>query len=166
MVEELPYFNSTVWQAVDINDAKHTTDYKLIRTRWVVCNKGDLDHPDVRARLVACEVGDGKNDAFFSATQPLEAKKMLFSMSSSKRWTSTGKPLELSFVDIKKAYFNAVPARNLHVQIPKELDVSKDKLAFLKRCVYGTRDAGLLWEDTYATCLESLGFIRGVPNPC
>ena len=42
----------------------------------------------------------------------------------------------------------------------------KGNIARLKRCVYGTRDAGLLWEDTYAACLQSMGFIRGVANPC
>ena len=33
------------------------------------------------------------------------------------------------------------------------------------RCVYGTRDAGKLWEDTYTVCLENMGFKTGVANP-
>ena len=32
--------------------------------------------------------------------------------------------------------------------------------------MYGTRDAGLLWEDCYSTCLVNMGFERGVANPC
>ena len=70
-----------------------------------MCNKGDLQNPDVRARLVACEVNDHKSDAFFAGTPPLEAKKLLFSEYASRRYASDGKPLEISFVDIKKAYF-------------------------------------------------------------
>ena len=69
-------------------------------------------------------------------------------------------------MDIKKAYFNARLVRNLHVQFPRELGAPKGKIGHLLRCVYGTRDAGLLWEDTYSSCLEALGFSRGMANPC
>ena len=74
MADELSYFNTTVWESVEHVKAKHTPDFKLIRTRWVVCNKGDLVEPGVRARLVACEINDHKSDAFFARTPPLEAK--------------------------------------------------------------------------------------------
>ena len=32
--------------------------------------------------------------------------------------------------------------------------------------MYGTRDAGSIWEDTYAAQLETMGFIRGRASPC
>ena len=66
----------------------------------------------------------------------------------------------------EKTYFNAVPVRNMHLQFPKELGAPKGKVAHLLRCVYGTRDAGLLWEEAYARCLLQLGFTRGSTNPC
>ena len=116
--------------------------------------------------LVACEVNNSKSSDFFASTPPLEAKKLLFSDYASRRFAPNGDPLQLSFVDVKKAYFNAVPVRNIHLQFPRELGAPKGKIARLKRCVYGTRDAGLLWEDTYASCLEAMGFIRGTANPC
>ena len=166
MAEEMTYFNRVVWQATDHSTAKHTADFKLVRTRWVITNKGDAEAPDVRARLVACEINDGKTDAYFASTPPLEAKRILFSEYASRRWSKQGDPLMLSFVDIKKAYFNATPKRNVHLQFPKELGAPQGKIAHLLRCCYGTRDAGLLWEDTYAACLESMGFKRGVANPC
>ena len=34
------------------------------------------------------------------------------------------------------------------------------------RCVYGTRDAGALWEDTYRAALEGMEFKSGVASPC
>ena len=34
------------------------------------------------------------------------------------------------------------------------------------RCVYGTRDAGAIWEDCYRDCLEDMGFSNGVSSPC
>ena len=39
-------------------------------------------------------------------------------------------------------------------------------VAHLKRCVYGTRDAGMIWEETYATVLVNMGFKRGIASPC
>ena len=33
-------------------------------------------------------------------------------------------------------------------------------------CVYGTRDASKLWEDTYTQALEHSGFTTGMANPC
>ena len=32
----------------------------FVRIRWVLCNKGDEAEPDVRVRLVACEVAHDK----------------------------------------------------------------------------------------------------------
>ena len=58
--EELAYFNDKVWQVTDLKTAEGYEDAKIVRCRWVLCNKGDAHSPDVRARLVACEVNDGR----------------------------------------------------------------------------------------------------------
>ena len=34
------------------------------------------------------------------------------------------------------------------------------------RCVYGTRDAGAMWEDTYSGALEDMGSTAGAASPC
>ena len=34
------------------------------------------------------------------------------------------------------------------------------------RCVYGTRDAGIFWKETYRIALENCGFVAGAANPC
>ena len=109
--DELNYFNSKVWHITTMEDMQKLDDYVLTRSRWVLCNKGDAVSPDVRARLVACELNNGeRNDMFAASTPPLEAKRMLFSRYVSEK-TRKGKPLRLSFVDIRKAYFNALPTR-------------------------------------------------------
>ena len=81
MIDELSYWNSQVWQATPLKAAKTEEDAKIVRTRWVLCNKGDDAQPDVRARLVACEVNHGEESGgqFFASTPPLEGKRMLFS---------------------------------------------------------------------------------------
>ena len=103
---------------------------------------------------------------FFAATPPLESKRILFSEFASKRCLPDGRPLELSFVDIRKAYFNGIPKRRLHLFLPREMGQAKGAIAHLKRCVYGTRDAGLIWEECYSRALTDLGFRRGISSPC
>ena len=35
----------------------------------------------------------------------------------------------------------------------------------LVRCMYGTRDAGAIWETCYTDCLVGMGFVQGVASP-
>ena len=102
---------------------------------------------------------------FFASTPPLEAKKLLFAEYAKQRYRN-GQPLELSFIDIRKAYFNGVPKRPIFMAFPKELGLPSHYVARLKKCAYGTRDAGAIWEDTYRLALEGMGFISGVASPC
>ena len=74
--------------------------------------------------------------------------------------------MKLSFVDIVKAYFNGVPTRSLYVKLPKELGLPRNIVGKLRRCLYGTRDAGAIWEECYANCLTGIGFIQGKASPC
>ena len=164
--DELDYFNSKVWQLSTIEEMRKIPDHILVRCRWVLCNKGDALAPDVRARLVACELNDGsKNDFFSASTPPLEGKRMLFARYANER-RRNGLPLRLSFVDIRKAYFNAIPQRAIYMRVPKEMGLPPNTVARQVRCVYGTRDAGKLWEDSYTQVLESMGFKAGLSNPC
>ena len=115
--EELNYFNSKVWQLSTVSEMEKVPGHILVRSRWVLCNKGDSNSPDVRARLVSCELNKGdKNDAFCASTPPLEAKRILFARYTSER-TRKGRPLRMSFVDIRKAYFNALPERDIYIYI-------------------------------------------------
>ena len=172
MVEELSYFcEKEVWMIEDIRNMQAIADHVLVKSRWVLCNKGDAEHPDMRARLVACEVNKGqKNWDFYASTPPLESKKLLFSQFATEkvRKDAQGKlqPLRLSFIDIKKAYFNAKPQRAVFMRLPPEMGLPKHYVARQTRCVYGTRDAGMLWEETYRRALEDVGFITGDANPC
>ena len=168
MIDELSYLNENVWRVCSTKDAAQDADAKIIRTRWVLCNKGDDLEPDVRARLVACEVnhGDDAGGAFYASTPPLECKRMLFSDVATRKLGKTGKALKLSFVDIRKAYFNGIPKRKMFLHFPKELGMEKGLVGLMVRCAYGTRDAGAIWEDTFSAALMDLGFKRGVVSPC
>ena len=163
MLDELEYFCDKVWVGVPIDVARNDPDGKIIGSRWVNCNKNDINDPDVRCRLVAQEVNLHADESFFGATPPLEAKRLLFSEFASR---AKSEDLQISFVDVKKAYFYGIPERTLYVRLPPELGLGKDVVGKLVRCMYGTRDAGAIWENCYATCLTGIGFTQGISSPC
>ena len=74
--------------------------------------------------------------------------------------------MKLSFIDVRKAYFNGSPTRKLFVRFPAEMGQSKDTVARLDRCMYGTRGAGAIWEGCYSQALASMGFEQGKASPC
>ena len=96
---------------------------------------------------------------------PLEAKKCLFSRLAQERQRD-GVPLRLDFLDVKKAYFTGIPKRDVYMTLPHELGLASHLVAKQVRCVYGTRDAGAIWEDAYIEALESIGFRSGIGSPC
>ena len=165
--EELAYFNDKVWQVTDMTTAQGYKDAKVVRCRWVLVNKGDATTPDVRARLVACEInhGGGKEEDYYASTPPLEALKLLFAKFANSPVVN-GEPMRLGFVDAKKAYFNGIPKRNVFMRLPREMGLPSHMVGLQVRCVYGTRDAGSIWEDCYRHALESAGFRSGVASPC
>ena len=71
-------------------------------------------------------------------------------------------PMRWSFIDSQKANFNGAPSRLIYMSLPPELGLPKHVVAKQTRCVYGTRDAGMIWEQCYRDALERVGFISGV----
>ena len=142
-----------------------------ISTRWIDVNKGDETNPNYRSRWVARDFkGDDKDrDGLFAATPPLEAKKLLISSAASQMGKPQNKQKRLSFIDIKKAYFNAPAKRDLFVQLPDEfLDKGEKGVVCgkLNFSLYGTRDAATNWEAHYTNILKGLGFSQGLTSPC
>ena len=67
---------------------------------------------------------------------------------------------------LKKAHFNGLPRRSLYLKLPYEMGMGKAVLGKLRRCMYGTRDAGAIWEATYTEILKKIGFVQGASSPC
>ena len=60
------------------------------------------------------------------------------------------KRMKLSFVDVRKAYFNSTCTRDVYIKLPPK-DVTQNMCGKLIRCMYGTRDAASRWgSDIYA----------------
>ena len=74
--------------------------------------------------------------------------------------------MRISYVDIRKAYFNGKPTCNLFMHLPKELGLAPNLVGRLVRCADGCRDAGHIWELCCRSALESIGFTTGAASPC
>ena len=77
MSDEIECLMDHVLEVVPLADALADSEGKLISGRWVNSNKQDLATPKCRGRYVAQEVGHGADEAFYAATPPLEAKRIL-----------------------------------------------------------------------------------------
>ena len=95
--------NETVWCGVALGGASNDPDGQRIGTRRVACNKNEINTPDVRARLVAQEVGThADTHPPHAATPPLEAKRRLFSEWATGR-ARNGKDPKLRAIDVHNA---------------------------------------------------------------
>ena len=162
---------SNLYTKVPLEECIKNTGKKPISTRWVDINKGDEIHPEYRSRLVGRELKfrDPKRDDLFAATPPLEAKNMLLSLAVTENiGYNRGKEssgMQLEFIDIRRAYYQAHARRRIYVQLPPE-DDEPGKCGLLNKALQGTRDAAQCWEYEYTTFMESIGFVRGIASPC
>ena len=71
--EELDFAERyNLWTAAPIQEAWDVTGKGPISSRWIDLDKGDLNKPNYRSRLVIQEVRRSGIDAIFAATPPLE----------------------------------------------------------------------------------------------
>ena len=59
-----------------------------------------------------------------------------------------------------------VPPKQTILHMPKEMGLPPDVVGYLVKCAYGTRDAGAIWEETFAGALVAMGFVRGAASAC
>jgi hypothetical protein len=77
--EEMYYFKRLgVYRGVPRSHQKQHGG-KIIGTRWVDVNKGDVEAPNCRSRLVGREFNVGRDDSLYAATPPLEALRVVLS---------------------------------------------------------------------------------------
>ena len=176
--KELDYFKAKgVWQKILRSDTRKFTSRRPVTVRWVDVNKGDDLHPNYRCRLVARQLKahDRSGENFFAPTPPLEALRTVFSLTTSTigehkpcRDPSSEQRVQLSFVDVSRAYFNARvdPDDVTMVELPEEDPDSGTHVARLLRHMYGTRRAADGWQEEYSSTLVEMGFVQGLSSPC
>ena len=89
---------------------------KVIGTKWIDTNKGDIDNPKIQSCLVGNEFRTGPDDALFASTPPLEALCLIISRAAIAGPGEEKK--EFMINDVARAHFYAKCTRCLHVEIP------------------------------------------------
>ena len=133
-----------LYRKVSLDECWERTGKKPIQVRWIDINKGDVKHPNYRSRLAAKEINTYKRQDLFAATPPLEAVKMILSMTATQ---NTGEILMAN--DVSSAFFHAKANREVYVDPPAEDKEPGDEYrsAQLECSRYGTRDAAIKWHD-------------------
>ena len=178
IAKELEYFEQKgVWRLVPAEEAKRVTGKPAITVRWVHTNKGDDDNPNVRSRLVARQIRGAGQEAIFAPTPPLEGLRTVLSVAATRlpgqpapdRDPRSNKRIQISLIDISRAYFNAVVDEEnpTYVQLPPEHPQGNSGMcARLIKHMYGTRHAAEGWQNEYSGTLVGLGFVQGLASPC
>ena len=97
---EIDFFKS---QGVYYTKVKRASWMKVITTKWIDHNKGDLAAPNYRARLVGREVAHDKRDDLYAATPPLESLKAILALCASRQ--GGPRPSRIMALDVARAYF-------------------------------------------------------------
>jgi len=176
--KELAYFDTkNVWTLRPRSECFDKTGKKPITVRWVLVNKGDDQSPNYRARLVARQMRHQGVESIFAPTPPLEAIRTVLSLAATRlpgdgphsRDPNSKRRIQVSFLDISRAYFNA-PIDKEHptfVELPPEHPQHGTAVAQLNMHMYGTLRAADGWQEEYScTLVEKLGFIQGMTSPC
>jgi len=178
--KELAYFEEKgVWERRPRAEARQRTGKAAISVRWVDVNKGDDEHPNYRSRLVARQLKahDRSGESYFAPAPPNEAVRFVISSAATDfgngkapcRDPTSEERMQISFVDIARAYFNAKtdPSEPTYVDLPPECDGAGEWCALLLRHMYGTRKAADGWQEEYSSLLVSqLGFSQGLASTC
>ena len=141
-----------LWAKRAVKECWDKTRGPPVSVRWVETNKGDDVNPNIRSRLVARQIRGPGQDAVFAPTPPLEALRTVLSLAATDlpnrparcRDPTSESRTQVSFVDVSRAYFNAVTDPNdpTYVQLPKEdPDHDKGLCGLLLRHMYGTQKA-------------------------
>jgi hypothetical protein len=157
---ELQYFHAKgVWTKVPRSRSQKDTGRNPITVRWVDVNKGDEQNPNYRSRLVARQLKatDRSGQTYFAPAPPLEALRTVISFAMTRigehvpDWNPlSSKRTQISFVDVRRAYFNAKVDQDeapVYVDLPPEDEDSGTMCARLLRHMYGARRAADGWQE-------------------
>ena len=141
-----------------------------IGTRWVFTNKGDTEHPFIRARLVAQEtMRTTKMDLTdtsmtIAATPPVEGFRFLPSRAlTGEKKRNPQDELVIAFFDISRAHFHSPVRRKVAIRMHGDPSCPSG-IAMLNGAMYGTKDAAQCFDLYCERTMEKLDQNIGVFN--
>ena len=168
--KEIGYIDDKkVWKKI-LKEEAVRQGWKIIQTRWIDVNKGDIENPEIRCRLVAKEFNTGEQEGLFAATPPLEALRLLVSDAATVQDGRSRKVIMIN--DVARAFFEAPMKRTVCVELPWEALTEEERtsgqqvVGLLQMSLYGTRDAAINFQAEVGRFMSSIGFKQGKYNPC
>jgi hypothetical protein len=161
--EELARFRTMgVYEYVSLDKATNDPEGKFVKVKWVRINKGSREHPQVKCRLVAQELGYGQRmDELFSGTPSLLTLRLVL-LHAAKGGRNRG----LMILDVKCAFLYGECRRVIYIELPtQDPQYGGEFVGVLRKAMYGTRDAPQIWAAEVQCALEGLGFQKSVFQP-
>jgi hypothetical protein len=141
-------------------------------SRWLDHNKGDEERKEYRSRLVVQETRRSSTipiddiASVTSSTPPLEIVRLFCSLCMTLTGPR-GEQLVMQFLDISRAHPHCKVLRdNVYIEAPKEMNLPEGMCLLLKKCWYGTRDAGQAFEFAVRDDFLENSFEQGLYTPC
>ena len=160
--EEVDFMQARgIWEESSEEECWRLTGKGPISVRWVDTNKGTIEEPAIRSRMVARDFKgkDKDREDLFAATPAWELKRVLMARTATRGKRGARK---LLLIDAKKAHLNPKCEKDVFIQLADEAGGGVGKLRFW---LYGFRPAAAAWEEHYARKFVEHGFRRGVANP-
>ena len=158
--------NMDVFEVIPLSEVERDHGVVWIDCRWVVTNKGTDTAPVAKARLVAREFADQKRNDLYAGTPGLGFIKMR--LAAAARNAPTGAHKKLMTPDVKTAVLYGEARRRILVTLPRDISSQYDTpvVGRLKKALYGTRDAPMIWGDHLRTTLEDRVQVFSVDARC
>ena len=186
MMEDMAYFDENTWEILDQrlveeaetaelarfkqmgvytyvrrSEAVSDPDGTFVKVKWVRTNKGTVEQPHIKCRLVAQELGYGQRiDELFSGTPSLMSMKMAIVHAA-----KGGRGIMV--MDVKCAFLYGDCRRRIYIELPRQdpKHGAGDLVGRLQKAMYGTRDAPQIWAKEVQKAMEGLGFVISVLQP-
>ena len=153
-----------VWREIPRATAR-ANGWKVVPTRWIDVNKGDLQRPNYRSRFVAKEFNTGPQEGLFAATPPLEAMRLLVSLAATGESVDQCDDHVIMVNDVSRAFFEAPARRVICIELPAEAGGDGSTVGLVQKSLYGTRDAATNFQAEVAKVMVVAGFERSRYSP-
>ena len=108
-----------VYRVVTRESMERDEEGKMISIKWVITNKGTVEHPIAKARLVARDFSSGdRRGELFAGAPGLMAMRTVISRTMTR--CECGAKRAIMLADVKTAFLYGDARRSLYVELPPE----------------------------------------------